>query len=106
MFSSRIESAAAKAMVTVKVLDRLERFVEEAKQDAPKLALVNLDAAKGQLSMLEILIKNSSCEFVGYYSHVNSDLGPEARRVGFRVALSRRAFVNKLEEMLKELPSA
>ena len=106
MFSSRIESAAAKAGIPVKVMDTLERFIEEAKQNTPQVALVNLDAAEGKLSALEGLTQNSSCKIVGYYSHVNINLAEEAQRIGIHVVLSRGAFVNKLEGILTELSSA
>ena len=105
MFASRIEGAAARAGITVKVMDTLEKFIEEAKQNSPQVALVNLDAAEGKLSTLEDLAKGSSCKVVGYYSHVNSNLAVEAQRIGIRVALSRGAFVNQLGGILRELSS-
>lgn len=105
MFSSRIESAATKAGIPVKVMDTLESFIEEAKQNMPQVALVNLDAAEGKLSALEGLAKGSSCKIVGYHSHVNINLAEAAQRIGIHVVLSRGAFVNKLEGILTELSS-
>lgn len=106
MFSSRIESAAAKLGVEVKVFGSLEEFVREASQTTTRVALVNLDLAKEKLAGLEGLSGNASCKVVGYYSHVDSQLAEEAQRLGVDVVLSRGAFVSKLEAMLKELCSS
>jgi hypothetical protein len=105
LFSSRVESAATKARVQVKVFGNLEEFILEANQSTAQVALVNLDAAEGKLASLEGLPKNVSCKVVGYYSHVNSRLAEEARRIGIGRVLSRGAFVSKLEGILKEFSS-
>jgi hypothetical protein len=105
LFSSRVESAATKAGVQVKVFGNLEEFILEAKQSTAQVALVNLDATEGKLASLEGLPKNASCNVIGYYSHVNSRLAEEARRVGVNMVLSRGAFVSKLEGILKEFSS-
>lgn len=105
LFSSRVESAATKAGVQVKVFGNLEEFIGEAKQTSAQVALVNLDAAEGKLASLEGLSKNASCKVIGYYSHVNSRLAEEARRIGIGMVLSRGAFASKLEGILKECSS-
>lgn len=74
MFSSRIESAAERAGIQVKVMNNLEEFLEETRQTTPRVALVNLDATEGKLATLEGVAKKASCKVVGYYSHVNSGL--------------------------------
>jgi len=89
----------------VKVFGNLEEFILEANQSTAQVALVNLDAAEGKLASLEGLPKNVSCKVVGYYSHVNSRLAEEARRIGIGRVLSRGAFVSKLEGILKEFSS-
>ena len=89
----------------MKVFGNLDEFIGEAKQTSAQVALVNLDAAEGKLASLEGLPKNASCKVIGYYSHVNSQLAEEARRVGVNMVLSRGAFVSKLEEILTEFSS-
>jgi len=106
LFSSRIESAAARAGIRVKVMSNLEEFLEETRQTTPRVVLVNLDATEGKLATLEGVAKNASCKVVGYYSHVNRGLAEEARRVGISVVLSRGAFANKLEGILREFCSS
>ena len=102
LFSSRIESAAAKVGFPVKVFDNLDEFLKEAKQATPQVALVNLDAAMGRFAALEGVARSLSCKVVGYYSHVNSSLAAEAQRTGISAVLSRGAFANKLQALLRE----
>jgi hypothetical protein len=106
LFSSRIESAAARVGVRVKVMSNLADFLEETRQITRRVVLVNLDATEGKLATLEGVGKNASCKVVGYYSHVNSGLAEEARRIGISVVLSRGAFANKLEGILREFCSS
>lgn len=102
LFSSRIESAAEKAGVQVKVMSSLHEFLEEIKQATPRIVFVNLDATEGRLALLEGVAKIEACKVVGYYSHVNSVLAEEARRIGISLVLSRGAFTHELEGILKE----
>jgi ActR/RegA family two-component response regulator len=105
LFSSRIESAAAKAGVQAEVFSNFDEFIGEAKQSSAQVALMNLDAAQGKLASLEGLAKSKACKFIGYYSHVNSQLANEARRFGVYELFSRGAFVSKLDGLLKEFSS-
>jgi ActR/RegA family two-component response regulator len=105
LFSSRIESAAAKAGFSAKVFGNLDEFLQEAKQSTPKVALVNLDVAVGRFAGLEDLARSPSCKVVGYYSHVNSSLAEEAQRTGINAVFPRGAFANKLEMLLREFSS-
>jgi ActR/RegA family two-component response regulator len=105
LFSSRIESAAAKVGFPVKVFDNLDEFLQEAKQSTPQVALVNLDAAGGKFADLESLARSLSCRVVGYYSHVNSSVAEEAQRIGVSAVFTRGAFVNKLEALLRGFSS-
>ena len=89
----------------MKVFGNLEEFIGEAKQTSARVALVNLDAMEGKLASLEGLPRNASCKVIGYYSHVNSRLAEEARRIGIGMVLSRGAFASKLEGILKECSS-
>lgn len=83
-------------------MNNLEEFLEETRQTTPRVALVNLDATEGKLATLEGVAKKASCKVVGYYSHMNSGLADEARRIGISIVLSRRAFTHELEGILKQ----
>ena len=57
---------------------------------------------EGELEALEVIAKNPSHRVVGYYSHVNSELAEKARRMGISMVISRGAFANELEGILKQ----
>ena len=103
LFSSRIESAAERAGIQVKVMSNLQEFLEETRKSTPRVVLVNLDATEGKLALLEEVAKKAACKVVGYYSHVNSGLAEVARSIGIGLVLSRGAFTHELEGILKEL---
>ncbi len=105
MFSSRIESAAARAGVTVKFVSTLQELAECLGQTTYKALIVNLDAATGQLVELGAIVREGHVKTVGYYSHVNSLLAAEARRVGIGVVLTRAAFAARIDEVLKDVHS-
>jgi hypothetical protein len=102
LFSSRIESAAKRVGIQVRVMNNLQEFLQETRQTTPRLVLVNLDATEGKLATLEGVAKNAFGKVVGYYSHVNSGLAEEARRIGMSLVLPRRAFTHELEGILKQ----
>ncbi len=104
MFSSRIEAAVAKAGLQAKVTSSLEELLMEVREGMPRMIFLNLDAAEGKLASLERAIR-AGCEFVGYYSHVNTGLAEEAKRLRLRRVISRGAFVTRLGELLSELSS-
>jgi len=83
-------------------MNNLEEFLEEIRQTTPRVVFVNLDAVEAKLATLESVAKTASCKVVGYYSHVNSALAEEARRLGISIVLSRRAFTHELEGILKQ----
>ncbi len=105
LFSSGIEAASAKAGLHAIITSDLEELIWELKQATPRVVFLNLDAAEGKLAALEAFAKNGVCKFVGYYSHVNTPLAEEARRIGIDSILSRGAFVARLDGILKGLGS-
>ena len=104
LFSSKIEAAAAKAGLHVKVISDLDGFLRELEQ-ASRVVFLNLDAVEGKFAELEVLTKHVPGRVVGYHSHVNTRVAEEARRVGIGVVLSRGVFVRRLDEILKEFSS-
>ncbi len=105
LFSSRIESAAAKVGLDVKFVGDLQQIVQELNEPSPRMVILNLDAAEGKLGTLEGRLKIGAFKAVGYYSHVNAPLAEEARRVGIDLVLSRGMFVTRISEILEELSS-
>lgn len=105
MFSSRIEAACAKAGIPATIATDLDTLIQRLKRGAPEIVFLNLDASEGRLTALEPFTKNRGPRYVGYYSHLNTQLGEDARRIGINV-FSRGAFVSNLESILKGLVSA
>jgi len=100
LFSSKIESVAARFGLGVKVTSNLDELLRELKERSPQMVFVNLDAAQGELAVLEEFTRKRTCKIVGYYSHVNTRLAGEAKRIGIDSVVSRGAFTTKLEETL------
>lgn len=105
MFSSRMESAVVRvgleARVTVTIAE-LGRFIQ---QIVPKALLADLDALGGS-GLSSVASVRGRCRLIGYYSHVDSELGAQARANGFDQVMPRRAFVEKLNAILADLNSS
>ena len=99
LFSSQIENAAHKVGLGVKVTVSVSEVKQALRDWTPRMVLANLDALGGDSKVLVGLVQGA-CRLVGYYSHVNSRLATEALACGFEVVLPRRAFVERLSEIL------
>jgi hypothetical protein len=99
LFSSQIENAAHKAGLGVKVTVSVSEVKQALRDWTPRMVLANLDALGGDSKVLVGLVQGA-CRLVGYYSHVNSQLATEALACGFEIVLPRRAFVERLSEIL------
>lgn len=102
LFSSKIENAARKIGVAVTLVCSFEEL-QTLEVGSHHVFLVSLDFLQGQLKAFEKVVRDKSCKLVGYYSHVNSQLAEEARRMGFQRVISRGAFAKNLESILEEL---
>ena len=105
LFSSRIESAAAKSGLNAKVavtMDELERTLQES---VPEALLVNLDAFPRSGASLVGRIQGK-CMLIGYYSHVNAGVAAQALADGFEQVMPRRTFIDKLDEIFADLTSS
>lgn len=106
MFSSRIESAAEKERLRVKIVTDYEDLLQLLASETPSLLLLlNLDVLEGNISRLDQFAKNENCKIIGYYSHVNSQLAAEAKQIGINI-FSRGSFVNRLLDLLGEFGSS
>ncbi len=105
LFSSKIEAAATKAGLQTKVTSNLEALLRDLEKAPPRIVFLNLDAAEGKFAALEAVTQQGSSKIVGYYSHVNTKLAEQARRIGVSVVISRGAFVIRLPEILKQFSS-
>jgi DNA-binding NarL/FixJ family response regulator len=106
LFSSKIESVAARFSLSVKVASSLDDLLRELREAVPQIVFVNLDASQEKLALLEEFARKKTCRIVGYYSHVNTRLAEEAKRIGIDSVVSRGAFATRLEEMLAAIRSS
>jgi hypothetical protein len=104
-FSSRIESISAKLGIEIRILTSLQDLRAALSVESPKVLVVNLDALAAELETLGKLTDEKSFKIVGYYSHVNTKLDEEARKIGADLVLPRRTFVTKMQDVLSGLMS-
>jgi len=104
-FSSRIESISAKLGIEIRILTSLQDLRAALSVESPKVLVVNLDALAAELETLGKLTDEKSFKIVGYYSHVNTKLAEEARKIGADLVLPRRTFVTKMQDVLSGLMS-
>jgi len=102
LFSSRIEGQARRIGADVKLVTAYDELLRQLRQNVPKLLIMNLDLLETRLDQLQEILGGKSCKSVGYYSHVNTRLGEEARRHGIGLMMSRGAFVAKMKEVLAQ----
>lgn len=105
LFSSRIESAGRKAGLDMKVVVTVDQLQDAVSESGPEVLLANLDALGGDGKALTWLLQRK-CRLIGYYSHVDSKLAKEALANGFDTVITRRAFVDRLDEIFANASSS
>jgi hypothetical protein len=76
-----------------------DELLRHLRENVPELLIVNLDLLETRFDQLQDVLGGKSCKSVGYYSHVNTHLGEEAKRFGIGLVMSRGAFVAKMKEV-------
>src|SRR3990172_3823256 len=99
LFSSKIEGAAKRLSVELRVLTDLNELLRELEGGGPRAFVISLDALEGKLSALKNLLRGRS-RVIGYYSHVKTYIAEEAKGVGVETMFSRGAFAARMEEIL------
>jgi hypothetical protein len=105
LFSSRIESAASRAGLKVKIMVTVDQLQKALEESVPKALLVNLDALPGVDRSLAGLLQGR-CKLIGYYSHADSKVASQALASGFEMIIPRRKFVDKLNEIFADISSS
>jgi hypothetical protein len=100
LFASRVEAAARKLNLRLKVVGDVDSLSNELKKVGLRRFVISLDSLEGKLSVLKEDVTGRSA-VIGYYSHVKSQLAEEAKRAGVEKVFSRGAFSAKIEEILK-----
>ena len=105
LFSSRIEGAASRSGLKVKIMVTVDQLQQALEESVPKGLLVNLDVLPGVDRSLAGLLQGR-CKLIGYYSHVDSKIASQALTSGFEMIIPRRTFVDKLNEILADISSS
>jgi hypothetical protein len=100
LFFSRLDRSIRKIGGQLTLVTDQTKLFQELTRGMPKVLLLNLDALEGKLDSLRVVLSRGSCVSVGYYSHTNTRLAEEAKRVGLGILLPRGAFVTRIQEIL------
>jgi len=106
IFASRIRATATAAGATVQIVRSAEELVARARETAPRLVLVDLEAragdAPGAIRELRAASETATVPIVAFASHVNREAIEAARAAGASRVLARSAFVRELPALLAE----
>jgi CheY-like chemotaxis protein len=104
MFASRIRAAATSLGIEVGVLARPAALLDAARENPPRLVLVDLDARGWDPANVVRDLKQdertSSATVVAFVSHVRQDAIEAARAAGADRVLARSAFIRDLPAIL------
>jgi len=105
LFSSKIENAARKSGLEVRVVVTFGELQRVLADSVPEVLFANLDDPGANAASISMLAKGS-CRLMGYYSHVNSRLAADALASGFEAAIPRRTFNDRLADIFADISSS
>ena len=103
-FASKIRATAEQLGVEVKFVRNPQAAIESAKQRAPNLFIVNLQAnyALELAHAVQSEEQLKSIPLLGFYSHVLTELQQQAKEAGYTHVLPRSAFAARLVNILQD----
>src|SRR5690606_12170770 len=109
IFASRIRATATAVGATVHVVRSAEELLTRARETAPRLVLIDLEARAGDpagaIRQLRATPETAAVPIVAFASHVNREAIEAARAAGASRVLARSAFVRELPALLAEPPA-
>jgi CheY-like chemotaxis protein len=103
-FASKIRGTAEQMGVKVQFVRTAEALIEAARNSRPSSIIVDLHSQKLNPIDVAKLLKGDerlrSIPLLGFFSHVQVELGQQAEQAGFDRVLPRSAFTSKLPEIL------
>jgi CheY-like chemotaxis protein len=100
-FQMKILETARQLGVTAKVVTQPEALVAEARQDGPRLVIVDLNARAGGVEAVERLrAAGIGLPVVAFLSHVQVELAERARAAGCSEVMPRSKFTQQLPAIL------
>ncbi|MCA1615947.1 MAG: response regulator [Acidobacteria bacterium] len=104
-FKAKIRGAAEHLGVEIEFARDTDACVEAARQNPPAVVIADLHAERCDPFAIAGHFKSdarlSSVPLVGFYSHVQTELGRRAQLAGFDQVLPRSAFVQRLPALLR-----
>lgn len=106
-FAAKINQAAAQFGVHMVYAKSAEKALELTHTAAPRLVLVDLDAAKCAplqlISQLKAGQETGTIPIIGFVAHINVDIQEQARQAGCDRIMARSAFDRNLLTLLSQL---
>src|SRR5215471_18575035 len=104
-FASKIRGTGEQAGVRVHFAKSIEAALTKAREEAPALLIVDLNAGCCNAVELANAFKGEkdlkAIPLLGFFSHVQVELQNEAKQAGFDQVIPRSAFTRNLFEILK-----
>lgn len=102
-FQARIQAAAARVGLPVRVVHTGAQLLRQAQEAAPALIIVDLTARERPLEAIRQL-KQSGCSVpvVGYLPHTLTELAKQAEEAGCDRVLAQGPFTQQLPALLAE----
>lgn len=106
-FAAKINQAAAQFGVQIIYAKSADKALQLAHSAAPRLVLVDLDAANCAplqlISQLKAGQQTAAIPIIGFVAHINVDIQTEARQAGCDRIMARSAFDRNLSTLLSQL---
>lgn len=107
LFRSRIDDAARRANVPLRVAKSMEQLERHLSKEAPALAIVDLESdtidTAAAIRRLRAMPGGDSLRIVAYAGHTNLDAIKGGRDAGAGVVLARSGFIAQLPTLLARI---
>ncbi|HKT08474.1 MAG TPA: hypothetical protein VJR24_11305 [Gemmatimonadaceae bacterium] len=107
LFRSRIDDAARRANVPLRVAKSMEQLERHLSKEAPVLAIVDLESdtidTAAAIRRLRAMPGGDSLRIVAYAGHTNLDAIKGGRDAGAGVVLARSGFIAQLPALLARI---
>jgi len=104
-FASKIRGTGEQVGVRVHFAKSIETAIGKARDEAPALVVVDLNAGCGDAVALARAFKGddnlNAIPLLGFFSHVQTELQEQAKQAGFDQVMPRSAFTKSLVSILQ-----
>lgn len=105
-FQARILETAKQLGVDLRACRTSDALADEIAKQAPRLAIVDLNAQSGPMQAIALVrAASSEIRLIAYLSHVQVDLAQRARDAGCHEVMARSQFTRDLATILSKAKS-